>query len=172
MKTKTISVLTLITTLALTTLAAEKNAPLSAVYAFAKIKALAGEWTGKGGEPGKEFDVTIHYRVTAANSVVIETMFPGTEHEMITMYHLDGDKLVLTHYCAQGNQPRMALTKKSTGNTLDFIFDGGTNMKSKKDSHMHAARIQIVDANTVASEWDHFEGGKKTESMKFALRRK
>ena len=172
MKTKFFTVLALVAALVLSTVAAEKVAALSAADAFAKIKSLAGEWTGKGGEPGKQFDVAILYRVTAAGSAVIETMFPGTEHEMITMYHLDGNRLLLTHYCAAGNQPRMALTKKSAGNTLDFNFDGGTNLKSKKDSHMHAARIHLVDANTLSSEWDHFEGGKKTESMKFELKRK
>jgi hypothetical protein len=169
---KTCAAFLVVAVLTLPALGAEKPVPISAKQAFEKMKSLAGEWTGKAGAPGEQFDVTIQYRVTAAGSAVIETMFPGTEHEMITMYHMDGGKLLLTHYCAQGNQPRMALTKKSTGNLLDFSFDGGTNMKSKKDSHMHAARILVADANTVSSEWDHFESGKKTSTMKFELKRK
>ena len=144
----------------------------SAQAAFDKLKTLAGEWTGKAGEPGKEHDVTIIYRVTSGGHALAETMFPGTDHEMITMYHLDGDKLLLTHYCKVGNQPRMALTKKSTTDTLDFNFVGGTNMKSRKDGHMHSARIHFVGSDTVASEWDYFKDGKQSGSEKFTLKRK
>ena len=172
MKTKLFTVLTLVAALGLPASAKEKIPPLSAPEAFAKIKSLAGAWTGKAGDAGKEFDVAVVYHVTAAGSAVMETLFPGTEHEMITMYHLDGDKLVLTHYCAQGNQPRMALTKKSTNNLLDFDFTGSTNMKSKKDTHMHAGRLRLVDANTLSSEWDSFEDGKPAGSVKFVLKRK
>jgi len=154
------------------TASAQRAEPLSAQAAFDKLKSLAGEWTGKAGDPGKEQNVTIIYRVTSGGHALAETMFPGTEHEMITMYHLDGDKLLLTHYCAVGNQPRMALTKKSTADTLDFDFVGGTNMKSRKDGHMHAVRIRFVDHDTVASEWLYFKDGKNGGSEKFTLKRK
>ena len=70
------------------------------------IKKLEGEWKVTGGDEhhGKEGKVT--YKVTAAGSTLMETQFPGTGHEMVTMYHLDGDELKATHYCAAGNQPR------------------------------------------------------------------
>ena len=29
------------------------------------------------------------------------------KEDMISMFNLDGDRVVLTHYCAAGNQPRM-----------------------------------------------------------------
>lgn len=158
--------------LAAVTASAQRAAPLSAPAAFDKLKSLAGEWTGKAGDNDKQQDVTVIYRVTSGGHTLAETMFPGTEHEMITMYHLDGNKLLLTHYCAIGNQPRMAMTRKSTADTLDFDFVGGTNMKSKNDGHMHAARIRFVDLNTISGEWDYFKGGKKGGSEKFRLKRK
>ena len=46
------------------------------------------------------------YGVTAAGTAVMEALFPETDHEMLTVYHLEGNDLVLTHYCAMGNQPR------------------------------------------------------------------
>ena len=55
----------------------------------------------------KKGDLVARYAVTAAGSAVVETVFPGTEHEMVTVYHADGSDLVLTHYCMEGNQPRM-----------------------------------------------------------------
>ncbi|MCK7511304.1 MAG: hypothetical protein MZV70_49445 [Desulfobacterales bacterium] len=57
--------------------------------------------------------VSVTYRITANGSVVLETLFPGTDHEMLTLYHLDNDRLGLTHYCAMGNQPRMELDPSS-----------------------------------------------------------
>jgi hypothetical protein len=40
-------------------------------------------------------------------------------YEMVTVYHLDGKKLVLTHYCSGGTQPRVR-SKGLKGNVLAF----------------------------------------------------
>ena len=80
---------------------------------FDRLKSLEGTWTGRSGwDEGADKgagEVTVIYKVTAAGSAVQETLFPGTPHEMVTMYHMDGADLMLTHYCAAGNQPRMKL---------------------------------------------------------------
>ncbi|HMB55019.1 MAG TPA: hypothetical protein VKU40_17005, partial [Thermoanaerobaculia bacterium] len=73
---------------------------VDAEAAFEMMKGLAGDWQGTAaGEAGAEVD----YRVTGNGSVVMQTQFPGTEHEMISMYHLVDGELVLTHYCSSGN---------------------------------------------------------------------
>ena len=64
--------------------------------AFAKMKSLAGEWTGTIDERGKGDPITVIYKTTANGTAVMETLFPGAPYEMVTVYHLDGDKLVLT----------------------------------------------------------------------------
>ena len=90
-------------------------AALTAEIAFARLKSMEGIWEGRSEGFGEEAEaaaataVKHEIRVSAAGSVVIETMNPATDHEMINMYHLDGDDLVLTHYCAGGNQPHMKL---------------------------------------------------------------
>ncbi len=91
---------------------AETGAPaIDAAAAFEKLKGLAGSWTGAG--PEGEGEAPHEYRLASAGTVVMETMYGGTDHEMINMYHLDGDDLVLTHYCSGGNQPRMKLDRAS-----------------------------------------------------------
>src|SRR5207245_2916990 len=48
-----------------------------------KFKQLAGEWMGKeasGKESGQE--VRAIYKVTSAGSAVVETLLPGSEHEL------------------------------------------------------------------------------------------
>ena len=66
----------------------------------------AEEPAGRLAEPRRDRRLV---RTTGGGSAVTETLFPGTAHEMMSVYHMDGDDLVLTHYCAGGNQPRMML---------------------------------------------------------------
>jgi hypothetical protein len=127
---------------------------------------------GAEGEKGKGQPIPIAYKITANGSVVMETVFPGSDHEMITLYHMDGDKLTLTHYCSLGNQPVMALAGKSTSNELVFDFAGGTNIKPKHDMHMHALRIRLDGKDSIATEWDLFQEGKLMETKKFFFSRK
>src|SRR5690348_2757738 len=70
---------------------------------FERLKSLAGDWMGKG--PGGQEITMLRFRVTAGGSALEETEFPGTDHEMVTVFHMDGDRLALTHYCHLGNQP-------------------------------------------------------------------
>src|SRR5882762_11523952 len=73
-----------------------------------RLKTLAGEWVAaEDGDMAKKGDLVARYAVTASGTAVVETVFPGREHEMVTVYHDDGPDLVLTHYCMEGNQPRM-----------------------------------------------------------------
>jgi hypothetical protein len=151
---------------------AQHAASPSARAAFDRLKTLAGEWRGNIGERGTGQETTVGYRLIAAGSALAETLFAGPPHEMITVYHLDGEKLVLTHYCAAGNQPKLALTKKSTADTLDFDFVSGTNMKSRKDDHMHSLRLRFEGPNAITTEWDGYKDGRKTGTTKFFLTRK
>jgi hypothetical protein len=140
---------------------------VDAKKAFETMKSLAGEWkvTSSEGPPSK-----IVYKVTSNGSTVMETYFPGTDHEMVSMYHLDGDDLRMTHYCAVGNQPRVKLDRKtSTPTELRFLFDGGSNLDPAKDMHMHEGRIFIRDAGRIETEWDGYQDGKKSGTHKFQL---
>lgn len=140
---------------------------------FEAIKCLAGEWTGKASHgDGEPVDATVLYRVTSAGNTVMETLFQGTPHEMITMYHLDGDLLLLTHYCAAGNQPRMKCAPSTDSTRLAFKFLDGTNMNPAMDMHMHDATLVLVDSDHIKSEWFLHIKGKPAGSAKFDLQRK
>ena len=79
----------------------KKEAPKSAADAqLEQFKKLAGDWVGKAGAAGgKEgHEMKVNYKVTSAGSVVVETIDPGGDHEMVTVIHKDGDALMLTHY--------------------------------------------------------------------------
>lgn len=151
--------------------AAHAAGPVSAPAAYAKLKTLAGEWRGTIDKRGEGDPIAVNYRVTSSGHAVVETLFPGSEHEMVTVYHLDRDKLVLTHYCAAGNQPQMAMTRKSTSGVLDFDFIGGANIKPRKDGHMHALRLHFIGPDEIKAEWDSFKDGKKVVTKTFFVKR-
>src|SRR5437868_5054306 len=88
---------------------------------------LAGEWVGKGMHGGKEHDIRVIYKVTAGGSAVVETIDPGSDHEMVTVIHPDGDALLLTHYCMLGNQPHMKAMPKTGDSKIAFEFVKATN---------------------------------------------
>jgi hypothetical protein len=150
---------------------AQAGSKEKATRAFEALKSLEGKWAGTAGAGEESNPVEIIYKVTAAGSALMETLMPGTENEMVTVYHMDGDRLMLTHYCAGGNQPRMVLDPDSPEGDLHFRFDGGTNMNSEKDPHMHEATIHIGDAGRLECEWVGFNEGKQSETMAFSLTR-
>ncbi|MFL5241635.1 MAG: hypothetical protein ACJ8FY_05965 [Gemmataceae bacterium] len=135
-----------------------------------QFKSLAGEWVGKGGHEAEELHVI--YKVTSNGSAVIETIMPGTAHEMVTVIHPDGDDLILTHYCALGNQPKMRAKTKGDDKKVAFEFVSATNMKSDKDMHMHSVTFKFVDKDTLKADWVHYMDGKAAGDVSFELKRK
>lgn len=147
------------------------EAPSPAAAQFDRLKALAGTWVGTAGHGEEKFPTEVSYRVTAGGNTIIETLFAGTEHEMITMYHMDGGELVLTHYCVMGNQPKMRLVASEDPNTLAFDFAGGSNI-TPAGQHMHSAKITLVDADHLRSTWTSHADGKPVFDAEFELARK
>ena len=128
--------------------------------ALERMKKLAGTWVAVG-EDGKPTEQVVSViKVTAAGSAVHETLFPGQPHEMVSVYTRDGDDLMMTHYCALGNQPRMKADPKSPANQIHFQFAGGSNLDPAKDKHMHEDTITFVDEDHIEWKGVAWEGGK------------
>lgn len=136
-----------------------------------RMKALAGSWVGKM-QDGKTFHVT--YRVISEGSALLETMdMPEHAEDMVTVYHSDGDGVVMTHYCSMGNQPRMRLDKDaSKGDSFVFAFADATNLSSPDDAHMHHLVVTLKDKNHMTEEWTMRAGGKDGTPDVFELTRK
>ena len=153
---------------------------LTAEAVFEQLKSMSGTWkgpmAGEGDEAEKEaaagMEAVHEFQVSAAGTVVMETMAPGTEYEMINMYHLDGEDLVLTHYCAGGNQPTMRLDREASSESkLIFEFTGGTNLNPEVDNHIHSAELKVIDDNHIDSIWQGYAEGKPAGLMTFSLAR-
>ncbi len=149
--------------------AANLNASSSSAAAgFERLKALAGTWQVNG-NMGKG---QATYEVVANGSAVIERFtISGMSSPMVTAYHLDGDKLELTHYCMAGNQPSMvAKGIDPARGELVFEFASVSNLTNPNGKYMHNATFKLVDDNHFTAAWTLFEDGKAkfTETSQYA----
>jgi hypothetical protein len=134
-----------------------------------RVKQLDGEWETTD-EKGQRRIGSI-FKVSSAGSVVREVMFPGSDHEMTNLYHMDGNTLVLTHYCAIGNQPRMRAAAAGP-NQIQFKFDSVTNRTAPDQMYMGQMTLEIVDADHIIERWHHINEGKNDPPTEIVLTRK
>ncbi len=133
--------------------------------AFERLKQLQGEWQATTPD-GKGDHLT--YRLIAAGSAV-EERYSGQHGDMLTLYTLDGDHVLLTHYCMAHNQPRMTSAGLRDGN-LAFEFLDASGLATPAAGHMHSAAIHFTDANHFSTTWHFVENGKEkiVENIQFA----
>ena len=114
---------------------------------LARIKSLEGRWSATTSMFGKPNEVVYtEYEVTAGGSAVLERIFPGTPHEMMSVYYDDNGKLAMTHYCIMRNRPTLKLTK-SDGDTIVMEVKKVDGLKSKGNPSMGDLTIRIKDEN-------------------------
>jgi hypothetical protein len=126
--------------------------------AFDRFRSIAGEWSATS---TKGWTERLSYRTIAAGSTVIE-MSDGAHPDeiMATMFHMDGERLLLTHYCVAGNQPRLEATGfADDGRTVTFTFVDGTNMQSRDTGHMDTVVFKFLDDGRLVSQWTWYQQG-------------
>lgn len=131
---------------------------LAAVYE--RFKALAGHWRGKSTRGWTE---TLDFKVIAAGSAVLETSFDAHPNEtMMTFVHPDGARLILTHFCAAQNQPRLVVASvEQGGKVVRFTFDSGTNLGDRNEGHMDSAVYTFTDDSHFTSVWSWYQDGRE-----------
>lgn len=133
--------------------------PYKGSQPFESLKSLAGTWEGAKVSGEKEEPVKVEYKVSSNGSTVVETLFPGTPYEMITVYHDKGGKLTMTHYCAIGNQPQMDLVK-TDGKVMEFSLSEASHIDVAKEGHMHGLKLTMVDQDHLIQNWTMYKDGK------------
>lgn len=138
---------------------------------FDTMKSLEGNWEGKTSMG----DIAqVSFRVTANGSVLmseIQNPAHGHAEDMVSMIHMDGARLLLTHYCPTGNQPRMQASASPDGKSITFEFVDATNLASRDAGHMQSVVFTFVDANHHLEEWHYLDHG-KTQIMRMDLQKK
>jgi len=131
---------------------------------FDKLKTLAGSWEGhvttvppQAEIEGKLMQVTL--RVTSmGNALMHEMTGAGRPDDPITMLYLDGDRLMLTHYCDAGNRPRMTGKMSPDSKSVEFEFLDIAG--STQYGHMHHAAFTVVDGNHHTEDWIFMQNDK------------
>jgi len=138
---------------------------------FDMLKSLAGEWEGKGIKGGKEIPTVTSFRLVSDHSVLMNVLAPGTPHEMVTMFHMDGSDLLATHYCAAHNQPRFRFVSSPEPNVVAFEFKDATNLASPAAPHMVGVKFTLFDPNHHVEDWTFLANG-QTDTTRFDFHRK
>ena len=122
---------------------------------FEHIKSLNGTWEAKvNNRP-----VKVVFRTTSGGSAVLSEILG--EEDMITMFHMDNDRVLATHYCGAGNQPRMQASLSPDGKTITFTFVDATNLATPKSGHMNQLVITMPDADHHTEDWTFAQDGKE-----------
>lgn len=126
--------------------------------AFDQLKSLVGHWEGTTSSDHK---VSVSYELISNGSVLMERLSPGNEPDMITMYSLEGDRILVTHYCSAGNQPTMQTAPSPAADgKLEFTFLRLAGAKSPDEGHMVALKVSLPDKDHLVQTWTYDDHGK------------
>jgi hypothetical protein len=128
---------------------------------FERMKKLEGDWRGKSTK-GWEDQSTV--KVIAKGSAILFTSFDAHPNEtMLTLVHWDLDRVLLTHYCVAGNQPRLEATSiEDDGRKVTFTFVDATNLPSRNKGHMDKLVMRFIDDSHYTSQWTWYQDGKES----------
>jgi hypothetical protein len=132
---------------------------------FDLLKGMEGNWAGKN-QQGQSLEVS--FRLTAGGSALMSEIHGHGPENMITMFHMDGDRLLMTHYCGVGNQPRMKVIS-ADAKSVSFEFVDGTNI-GPGDGHMQHVTFTEPDSDHQTEEWVFLDHGKEMREL-FTLER-
>lgn len=131
--------------------------------AFERFRGLVGDWRARS---TKGWTSRSEYRLLGRGTVVMAiSSFDDAppERDMASAIHRDGGRLLLTHYCEAGNQPRLVATRISPdASEVEFEFLDGTGMESRDEGHMDRAVFRFLDGDRFTSRWTWYKGGRES----------
>jgi len=111
--------------------------------AFAQLTRMVGTWR-VADKP--DSSLRIRFYLTARGTVLVESWEVRGQPHSLTLYHRDSTALLATHYCPQGNQPRLALAGRDSSG-LHFVFRDATDLDLALESHQHDLWFDLVNPN-------------------------
>lgn len=135
--------------------------PDPAARAFERLRGLAGKWEGKS---TKGWTEQVSFETIAGGSCVVESSFDAHPNEkMLTIFHMDGPQLMLTHYCVAKNQPRLRATAfGDDASSITFTFRDATNLPSRDRGHMDKCHIRFLGPDRLSVRWTWYQDGKES----------
>ena len=135
-----------------------------------RFKALEGDWSGKFAD-GKEINVT--YTTFSGGNAVMETFRLPDGTDMRSIYHLNGDKLMMTHYCESGNQPRLQSRPLTESKDITLNFLDITNVGDPKmSSYLYRVAFHLDNQNQISQDITWLIQGKESTNKLTLVRKK
>lgn len=134
---------------------------------FEHMSTLVGDWKREGRD-GSKFH--IEFELIANKSVLVERWVSRGKTHSLTLYHRDKADVVATHYCPQGNQPRMKMTSPDGAAQVTFDFWDATNLIKPTDSHQHQLSFDLSDRQRI-KRGEVYLSGEGPESSELVLER-
>jgi len=130
--------------------------------AFDRLASLKGEWEGQ--QDGVK--ISLVYTLTANGSALMEEFRPESGPVMVTMFTVDGDHLIATHYCSAKNQPQMVTSAITDAQTpLAFSLARITGLKSQDAWHNTGLTVIQEDSDHLTQEWTYQSKGKSGKTV-------
>lgn len=151
---------------------AKKNKDSADSSSFDRLKSLVGTWTATldMDNDGKTETYRMVYRTTSGGTALEETIFAGSPKEMISVYHMDNGKVLMTHYCMLNNQPRLQEIEAAK-NFIKLDMRDITNASSPKDPHMGGLTVTFKDKDHIEQSWVHFNADGTSQNSVFSWTR-
>src|SRR3989475_11739019 len=130
--------------------------------AFDRLASLKGEWEGQ--QDGVK--ISLVYTLTANGSALMEEFRPESGPVMVTMFTVDGDHLIATHYCSAKNQPQMVTSAiTDVQKLLAFSLVRVTGLKSPDQFHNTGLTVIQEDNDHLTQEWSYQFKGKTGKNI-------
>jgi len=117
--------------------------------AFEKLKTLAGSWQGVI----KGIPITFTIRAVSSGTTILHeghTEGGSPPNHEITMFYVEGDRLLSTHYCDAGNRSRLEGKMSPDGKTIHFSFLDVAG--STRGGYLKGCVFTLSDANHHTAE--------------------
>lgn len=109
---------------------------------FGALKSLVGVWR-VAAKPAST--LRIRFYPTAGGTVLVESWERGGQPYSLTLYHRDGAALIATHYCPQGNQPRLVMVPGRSAHDIRFVFRDATDIDAKHEAYLVSLAFDLSD---------------------------
>lgn len=141
--------------------AAPPDRSLDAAASFETMKTMVGNW--KPADPTTS-SLRIRFSLTAGGTVLVEQWLRGEQPHSLTLYHRDGAGLIATHYCPQGNQPRLKQLAETSLETVRFHFLDATDLDPAKEEYLTDLAFDFSDKAMIVRRETYRQNGVDAQS--------
>jgi hypothetical protein len=158
---------------AVTLRAAAPSVPPTPFGPMDRMRMLAGEWAGRVKDaPEGPMPASVSYEVVSGGYAILERLKMGDSDPMVTMYHQEGEQLMMTHYCSSNTQPRLrtrAIPRNFT--ELQFEFVDSTNILNASMMNIHSFKLVFTGPDTIVQVWKSHDPKEKAAVIEFRRKR-